>query len=373
MSRFGERYNLYGYEDIKMVHLEVTSRCNASCPMCARNINGGRINPHLPLMDLSLDDVKKIFPVSFIKQLKKIYLCGNYGDPVAAQDTLEILRYFRESHPGLNLGLHTNGGLRSTDWWKQLASIVSYCRFGIDGLEDTNHLYRRNVQWSRLKQNVQAFVQAGGRAEWDYLLFAHNEHQVDTARALAQEWGFQDFQVKNTSRFFDKSTTQTRASFPVQNNEDQVIYELRPTSLPDYQNKALEKDYKEVVEHYGSVAEYWDRAEIQCRVAAEKSIYVSAEGLVFPCCWTAGQLYPSKSPATAENNEVLRLLENMPEKKQSLSALHHSAQEIIEGEFFQSLLPNSWALPSVKSGKLQVCAKTCGACVKPFESQFVSP
>ncbi len=29
---------IYRYNEIKTVHLEITERCNASCPMCARNI-----------------------------------------------------------------------------------------------------------------------------------------------------------------------------------------------------------------------------------------------------------------------------------------------------------------------------------------------
>lgn len=35
---------MYDYKDIKVVHLEVTDKCNASCPMCARNKNGGAVN-----------------------------------------------------------------------------------------------------------------------------------------------------------------------------------------------------------------------------------------------------------------------------------------------------------------------------------------
>jgi len=49
---------MYNYEDINTVHLEVTQRCNASCPMCDRNENGGAVNQHIKnnLQELSLDD-----------------------------------------------------------------------------------------------------------------------------------------------------------------------------------------------------------------------------------------------------------------------------------------------------------------------------
>ena len=40
---------------------------------------------------------------------------------------------------------------------------------------------------------MRAFINAGGRARWDFLIFAHNEHQVDEAEALATKWGFKSF------------------------------------------------------------------------------------------------------------------------------------------------------------------------------------
>ena len=56
---------IYHYNDIRTVHLEVTDSCNAACPMCARNINGGEDNPQLPNTELHLDDVKRINIESF--------------------------------------------------------------------------------------------------------------------------------------------------------------------------------------------------------------------------------------------------------------------------------------------------------------------
>jgi MoaA/NifB/PqqE/SkfB family radical SAM enzyme len=52
--------NLYNYEDIKAVHLEITEKCQARCPMCDRNQNGGADNPNLGLHELTVSDVQKI-------------------------------------------------------------------------------------------------------------------------------------------------------------------------------------------------------------------------------------------------------------------------------------------------------------------------
>jgi MoaA/NifB/PqqE/SkfB family radical SAM enzyme len=338
--------------------------------MCARNIHGGLTNPQLPLGELKLADIQKILPPEFVRQLKKIYLCGNYGDPVASSEVLEILDYLRATHPGIQLGIHTNGGARDSAWWTRLAQLVTYCRFGIDGLADTNHLYRQGVNWTKLMDNAQAFIAAGGRAEWDYLVFEHNQHQVSEANALADRMGFAQFQVKSTSRFFDGKRGTVLSEYSVHNSKGLPSHLIKPSTLPQYQNKALEQDYADVVQGFGSVEKYWDEAEIECRVGAEKSIYVSAEGLIFPCCWTANQLYSSSTQSRA--NAVWKLLETLPLQEQSLSAKTVSLKGIVEGDFFQSVLPETWNKKSVAEGKLQVCAKTCGKCVKPFESQFVS-
>ena len=91
--------SLYRYEDLRIVHLELTHRCNAACPMCARNIYGGAQNPDMPLSELSLDDIKAILLPDCIGQLKRIYACGNYGDPIVARDCIEVFSYLREHGP----------------------------------------------------------------------------------------------------------------------------------------------------------------------------------------------------------------------------------------------------------------------------------
>ena len=61
---------MYSLSQIKTIHLEVTQNCQASCPMCDRNQNGGALNPHINLDELTLEDCMKIFEPEFIAQLK---------------------------------------------------------------------------------------------------------------------------------------------------------------------------------------------------------------------------------------------------------------------------------------------------------------
>lgn len=181
--------------------MEVSSSCNAACPMCAREIN--------PFFDkkgqsLSIEKVKTLFDTDFISKLESMYMCGVYGDPAAAPDTIKIFNYFREINPNLSLGMHSNASLRSEVWWGKLGKVLSrstdFCFFSIDGLEDTNHIYRVNTDFKKIMKNAKSFIQSGGKAHWEFLVFEHNEHQVDEARELAKNMGFINFREKVSRR-----------------------------------------------------------------------------------------------------------------------------------------------------------------------------
>lgn len=357
---------MYKSQDIRTVHLEITTKCNASCPMCLRTVCGGKINPQLPLVELRLSDIKSIFPPLFLRQLQRIYLCGNYGDPLVAQDTLEVLKYFREENPQLRLSFFTNGSARSVQWWRDVAPQVDEVHFAIDGLADTNHLYRRGTQFDTIMRNAQSFIEVGGCAIWDYIVFRHNEHQVEEARTLAQEMGFQKFNVKKTGRFFSNTRSEVKLRQEVLGSNGDIEYYLEMPENPKYQNQALKKE-DELVQKYGHLEKYLDQVTIECKVAAEKSVYVSAEGFVFPCCWTGNQLYPwYLSP---RSSQVWKMIDSLEMQEQSISALKRPIADIVDGEFFKKI-EKSWSLPTTVSGKLKPCAKTCGKEFDPFRAQF---
>jgi MoaA/NifB/PqqE/SkfB family radical SAM enzyme len=55
------------------VHWEPTDKCNSGCPMCPRYTDDGFENPALSNAEWTLKQVKKAWPVEFIRDnLKKI-------------------------------------------------------------------------------------------------------------------------------------------------------------------------------------------------------------------------------------------------------------------------------------------------------------
>ena len=134
-----------------------------------------------------------------------------------------------------------------------------------------------------------------------------------------------------------------------------------------YQNRALAQE-QTLIERYGSMVGYLNATKVQCQSLDTRSIYVTAEGFVFPCCWLANQMYVwYKEP---RSGEVWKFINQLPEKEHSLSALRHSLEHIIEGSFFNRLIPDSWSCASIESGKSWVCSKTCGKEFNQFQQQF---
>lgn len=243
---------MFDLSRVKVLHLEITSHCNAACPMCKR-FEGDDISPNLVLSDLSVDDMIRILPEGFVKQLDKMFMCGNHGDPAAGKHTLEVYKWFRDLNPNITLGMNTNGAIKTTSWWERLGSMLNrerdYVIFSIDGMADTNHIYRRNVSWTKLMENAAAFIAAGGRAHWEMLVFEHNEHQVSAAEELAQSMGFKFFRTKISKRF----------------STNPIPYLSPPKNFSSNFHDSSE--------------------DIDCIALREKSIYLDSQGKLSPCCW----------------------------------------------------------------------------------------
>jgi len=318
---------MYQYQDIKSVHLEVTSKCQARCPMCPRRMDGGPLNPYITLDEIYLDQFVEWFPIDFIKQLRHLNMCGNLGDPIIARDTLEIYRYLRQHNPEISLHMHTNGSARNTQWWQQLAEVKVNVVFGIDGLEDTHHLYRIGTDWNKIIENAKAFIQAGGDARWDMLVFEHNQHQVEICRQLSVDLGFKDFYVKHTSRFKD-------GKFTVIDDLGRTTHVLYPTDRSESMVAKVKASLKE------------ELPTIKCKVKEDSQIYIGASGNVSPCCWLDMEWMPPMAPSRVDYMD--KIFDNPNLHKQTLS-------EIFESGHF-SKISKCWTTTGLKE-----CGKQCGS------------
>ena len=257
--------------------------------------------------------------------------------------------------------------------------------FSIDGLEDTNHIYRRNVNWKKLMGNAQAYIDAGGVARWEYLIFKHNEHQLVLAEQTASAMGFDKF-IPKRALGVDDGTSLTK--MPALDKHGNLEYTIEAPSNPENRNlpnpqgeqpirinpinfvkyekiknqgdvgfqNAIEKVYDTI-----SKRDYTkqDTCSIKCKSknkSGDKEIFVDNFGRVMPCCYIGTHLN-----GTYGDDKTLQLHKVMNDYGwEHFSLEHHSLEEILENGHLDRVFADSWSKDKITNGKLLYCSETCG-------------
>ncbi len=389
-------------DNLKQMHIELTNACNAACPMCVRFHNASpHIRPDLEIGQITLEKFKKYFPPKIIQQCNLILFCGVHGDPCIAKDILEICEYIYECSPVKTaVRINTNGGMRKADWWQQLGLLFSRkniktgshwaVTFSIDGLEDTNHLYRRNVKWNQLIENVTAYIAAGGIANWDYLIFKHNEHQIQAALELSKNLKFDEFVPKKA---LGVDNGKNLVPMAVLNKDGELDYTIEAPENPknrnlenpqgvepvraytfkleDYRQLKIKKDtgnnFQDLVKkvYDDRIAnENFSKAD-KCGISCKshmwhnngKEIFVDNFGRVMPCCYIGTHLN-----GTYNDTPTLQLHKHMNDYGwEKFSLDNYTLEEILNRAHLDRVFADSWTKESVKEGKLAYCSDICGS------------
>ena len=368
--------------DVGVLHLELTSRCNALCPMCARTTGLDHDGVILKKRDdLQLVDTDPQLLYNMLEEMKPflpnhVFINGNFGDPIMYPHLQEVMQmYIDAGVPQVTLS--TNGGVHKADWWVNLAKMMrkqDKVIFAIDGLEDTNHLYRVNTKWDVIMRNAKAFIGAGGFARWDYIAFAHNEHQIEEARKLANDMGFIKFRYKKSNRYVipkdysaDPDTTREDESIEKKTtikfvsrqhqkkNPMQKETVLEAPKKTDASNTT--KNFETILKQHKTFDNYVKTTRIDCQTSRDKSIFIDYKGKVWPCCWQ-GHYYSTvgEDKGTQKRIDDRVELENKYGKDfNDLSK--HSIFDILNTAYYSNDLVESW---SNESKRLFICGKTCG-------------
>lgn len=330
-------------DNLTNIMAEMTDYCNAACPMCNRfdwdlNLVKGSTNTQ----HTTLEFVKQRIGEEIISRLKGWECQGTYGDASMNPETIDIFQYLREINPNLRISMFTNGGARTTEFWKSLAVLDVKVTFGIDGLEDTNHLYRRNVKWQHLMDNVRTFIGNGGNARWDMLIFKHNQHQVDDCEKLSNEMGFDFFKSSFSERWEDFNSKGEYRNITSLQVDDYVIEKPSDQGKDFMKNDVWLKNKNVFVEKQSDEAFFSRKINCLSCQPHKREIYIRANGDVSPCCILGD----------VKRNEPKQIITDY--KKINLH--HTSLKTILDGEFFKDLASG------IAGGekRLQGCYYACG-------------
>jgi sulfatase maturation enzyme AslB (radical SAM superfamily) len=208
-------------------------------------------------------------------------MCGNNGDPIYHAQFIKLCSRLKDINSTLEIT--TNGSGKKKSWWKTLCSTLSGVDtiiFSIDGLEDTNHLYRKNAKWNTIMDGIEIVTQHNIKTVWKFIVFKHNQHQIDEAEKLSRMLGIRRFSLRQSDRWLGHK-------------------DLMPDS------KYVNHTYKD----QQSVLDGTDEDKIikqQCMSVPnggpDKGLYIDAEGNFYPCCYMGTYRYKYKSLFSPKQN-----------------------------------------------------------------------
>ena len=322
-------------EQINYIEFNITNRCNAGCPGCARTQmlewqhSGDTNQLHLTSISPALFETIAQGLGSHAGNITASF-CGTTGDAVSHANIEQIidigLQYYKD------VFIETNGGARTPEFYRRLAHKNNFTiRFSIDGLADTNALYRINTDFDRIMANAQAFIDAGGQAEWKYIIFDHNQHQVEQARELSKKMGFTQFSTVVSNRFSKPDSiinVNSKKYSPKINKVDQKIkqqgFTIKPAEASDPAKIEQQAKSWHTLDQDQSVS-------IDCRTTKEGYLFVDQWGKLWPCCfwavedegnwkygrnrwkdWSAmfDKMYSSNFNQLSESNTILDMLKH---------------------------------------------------------------
>lgn len=194
-------------QHLESIELEISTKCPIKCPACPRNYKPLSSGWNTGFMDIGV--LKSLVNDTLYRNY---IFCGAYGDAIYHPKIVEIIDFMLKTNK--RFMIETNGSYIKPATWQSIAQLdwMPYSRrrakfvFSIDGLEDTNHIYRKNSDWPSIMAGIKtlAGMKYKPDMEWKYLVFPYNEHQVEQARALSVDLGFDTFSAVKSLREYDK-------------------------------------------------------------------------------------------------------------------------------------------------------------------------
>tara|TARA_Y200000002_G_scaffold68079_1_gene52941 strand:- start:23326 stop:24267 length:942 start_codon:yes stop_codon:yes gene_type:complete len=296
-------------DTLEWIDIELTSFCNIRCKGCFRVISN-HADKILNKTYLDLDTIKEKFRKEMFPNIKIINFCGSVDEPCSHPQFHQIVEHFSDWNVHINIA--TNGSLRTTKWWEKLASILPSSHkvvWGIDGSDELSEVYREGSSFKKVQQNFRAFIAAGGRANWQFIVFEHNEHQLEIAKQMAKDEGFKEFKT--------------------------IISHRKDTGGVKHKKVEVEESNC-----------------ISCKYANQKRIFVNHMGNIIPCCHLNSKMleYP------VSGNKKDRFEEILDEEKymDDINIKNVSVEQAINGKVWNAI-KNSWE----SNNRIPRCEQVC--------------
>lgn len=329
----------------KKLQIELSSICNALCLGCHRtdpeNYNRSKIE--IPKNKIvSVETFDNLLSSKAMSSIDELEFCGIIDEPTLHPNFLKILQVARNKKDYISC-IHTNGGTKTVDYWIKLSNISQTYNdllilFNIDGLEDTNHIYRQNVKFDKVIENAKAFIDAGGRAQWQFLIFPWNKHQIDDAAKLSRKLGFENFVVRQDGSHITDEGLQN-------------VLEKKKTNARE--GKGIKPGIDPTIDTRYTKTQH---LKIKCNSISKNMFFVSHDSRLWPCCFIPNGFYVNPKTNKYMNE---RIYKNYGKDFNDLTK--YSADEIVAHPFYKNNLVESFNNMIGKGcvDKISRCVDTC--------------
>ena len=224
-----------------IVWVDMSTYCNAACPECHRtNPNGlGKVD-WLPLVQWSIEDFKNLYPPKTMEHIYRFDFCGTFGDPVMAKDIHEILTYIAENS-SCRLQIHTNGSMRTVDWWRDMGVLFEDrldVIFAVEGTSQDQHsFYRQKTDLIAVMNNMEAISATKALVRVFCVVHQHNKDSLYDIASMCKDAGAQMIWFCPSNRFY-KGAEKTQFKFV---KDNKILYLEKPDV--DYDHPAFGRGF----------------------------------------------------------------------------------------------------------------------------------
>ena len=137
--------------------------------------------------------------------------------------------------------------------------------FSIDGLEDTNHIYRINAKWESIMEAIETVHENKINTTWKFIVFKHNQHQIKDAEQFSRKLGFKNFKLIKSDRWWHRQDLMPTEEFV----DSSYKHQAQVTKGTDDKSSTIRQRCMSVLNG-----------------EPDTELYIDSDGDFYPCCKT---------------------------------------------------------------------------------------
>ena len=260
--------NLMNPNEILDIELELTTYCNADCPLCYRNYK--TFKEHYPkTISRDLETIKK--DINKFPNLNFIKLVGSISEPTLYRNFFELVKFIKSKH--IRIEICTNGDTHNENngiWWFELGELLGEedsVFFSICGsTQELHEVYRIGTNLDNIKHNASQLRKAKKIDYAQCIRFEYNSNNFDSDNFL-----------KSISEFSNIYMTETYLK------KDQSNYTNQKNLNKLLPNLKKQQDYIKVEKYATKLYKNKINQGNDCMAFNEKSLQIDINGKIYPC------------------------------------------------------------------------------------------